>query len=266
VLSLYRKDLPSSKLELAQALDESLHRFLQQNGQIVDIHARVFPYLDEIAINLDGARVDSPPPASPRLVGGTTLAYEAALVTLTGRQISVRGVPLSLRMEAHNVVFHKGQDENGHAVLIVQKARDGNLVLSAVQRELEAAIAEISQREGRGITIDQVQLRMRARGARSLAADLSLKGRKLFLQAKIDISGQLDIDDDFTARISNLKCKADGAVGSLARSVLDPVFRQLEGKSFPLASLPLGNIQLRDIRIAVADTIELTTNFGSNAE
>lgn len=266
MLSLYRKDLPSSKLELAQSLDEALHRYASKPGRIVDLSVRVFPYLDQIAINLDGARLDSQPPASPRLVGGTTLAYEAALVTLTGRQISVRGVPLSLRMEARDVVFHKGQDENGDAVLVVQKARDGSLVLSAVERELETAIKQVSRREGRGITIDQVRLATRARGARSLAADLSLRARKLFLHAEIEISGQLDIDDDFTARISNLKCKADGAIGSLAYGALEPVFRRLEGKTFPLASLPLGNIQLRDIRIAVTDTIELTANFGSNVE
>jgi len=264
MISLGRKQFPSTKDELAQALDEALHRYASKPGRIVDLSVRVFPYIDEIAINLDGARVDVQPPVSPRLVGGTTLAYEAAFVTLTGRQISVRGVPLSLRMEARDVVLHKGQDENGDAVLVVHHMRDGSLALSAVQRELEAAIAEISRREGRGITINQVRLATRARGARSLSADLSLQARKLFLHSRIEISGQIDIDDYFTARISNLKCKADGAIGSLACNALDPIFRQFDGKTFPLASLPLGDIQLHDIRIAVTDTIEFTANFASN--
>jgi hypothetical protein len=30
-----------------------------------------------------------------------------------------------------------------------------------------------------------------------------------------------------------------------------------------LKSLPLGEIQLRDIRIAIADTVELTVDFGT---
>jgi hypothetical protein len=35
-------------------------------------------------------------------------------------------------------------------------------------------------------------------------------------------------------------------------------------KSFPLKSLPLiGELQLRDIHVAVADTVDLTVDFGS---
>ena len=80
---------------------------------------------------------------------------------------------------------------------------------------------------------------------------------------KIDISVQLDIDGDFVAKISKLKCKSDGAIGSLACSALEPYLRQLEGRTLSLKSLPLGEIQLRDIRIAVADIIELTVDFGT---
>ena len=32
---------------------------------------------------------------------------------------------------------------------------------------------------------------------------------------------------------------------------------------FPLMSLPLGEVQLRDVRITVADTVEITADFGS---
>ena len=34
-------------------------------------------------------------------------------------------------------------------------------------------------------------------------------------------------------------------------------------KSFPLKSIPLGEIQLRDVHVAVADTVEITMDFGS---
>src|SRR6266849_4198497 len=121
MLNLGRQDFPSPKDDLAQALDAALHRFVQKSGRIVDLRSRVFPLVDEIRINLDGAKVE----------GETAPAFEAAAVNISGRNISVRGVPINLRMEMRDVVFHKGTDANGDAVLLVQEARDGQLVISA---------------------------------------------------------------------------------------------------------------------------------------
>jgi hypothetical protein len=108
-----------------------------------------------------------------------------------------------------------------------------------------------------------VRLALRARGARSLAVNVRLQAKKFLFRANIDIAGQLDVTDDFVAKASQLKCKGEGTVGSLACGVLEPHLKKLEGASFPLMSLPLGQIKLRDIRIAVADTVEVTADFGS---
>lgn len=255
----------SSKDELAQAIDRALRRFAPKSDPLVNVRSRVFPYLDEIAINFDGAQFDSLPPAPPVVVGETKLACEAAIVTLSARNVSVRGAPLGLRMEARDVVFHQGRDGNSQVVLIAHKVRDGQIVISATLQDLENAIVEIGGRESRphGIAIEQVRLMMRACGPRSIAAEIGIRARKFLLRAKIDISVQLDIDDDFVAKISKLKCKSHGAIGSIACSALDPYLRQLEGRTLSLKSLPLGEIQLRDIRIAVLDNVEFTVDFGT---
>src|SRR5438128_793267 len=139
MLPLFRKDFPSSKDELTRALDEALRRFVQKSDPIVHLRARVFPYVDEIAINLDGAQFDSPPPPWADAEGETKVAFEAAVVTVSGRKISVRGVPMDFRMKARDVVFHKGKDATGEALLLVQKARDGQVSISAAQVDLEEA-------------------------------------------------------------------------------------------------------------------------------
>src|SRR5205085_8000546 len=105
MIPLGRKDFPSPSQDLAQALDDALHRFVQKPGRIVDLRSRVFPLVDEIRINLDGANFDSPPPPPAKAEGETQLAFETSLVTATGRNISVRGVPMNLRMEMRDVVF-----------------------------------------------------------------------------------------------------------------------------------------------------------------
>jgi len=263
MIPLYRKQFPSAKADLAQALDESAHRFVPKDGQIVDLRSRVFPYVDEIAVNLDGAQFNSMPPAPPKPQGETLPALEAAALTVSARAISIRDVPLNVRVVAHDLNFHKGQDENGDAMLIVHEVRDGTLSISATQLDLEKAIDKIAREEGRGLTIDQVRLAMRARGPRSIAIDVHVQVRKLLFRARIDVSGQIDIDENFVIKAANLKCKSDGGIGSIACTALEPIFRKVEQKSFSLSALPLGNIQMRDIRVTVADTVEITADFGT---
>jgi hypothetical protein len=262
---LHSKDFPSSKDEFALALEQSLRRHVRKDVPLVAVSSRVFPYFDEIAINLDGAQFDSRFPAPPRVIGETKHACEAAIVTVSARDVLIQGVPLSLRMEVRDVVFHQGQDENGEALLIVQKAREGHVVVSAAQSDLEKVIAETARLQAgkHGVSVENVRLALRARGARSIAANVQFQARKLLFRTNIDISGQLAVTDDFVAKASQLKCKGDGAIGSLACSVLEPHLQRLDGESFPLMSLPLGEIKLRDIRIAVADTVEVTADFGT---
>jgi hypothetical protein len=264
MISLGRKDFPAPRRDLAEALDDALHRFVEKPGPIVDLRSRVFPLIDEIRINLDGAIVDSPTPSLAKPEGETALAFETSLVNVNGRHISVHGVPLNLRMEMHDVAFDKGFDANSDAVLILRRAREGHLMISAAQLELEEAIVRIVGAKARlyGVELERVRLAMRARGRRSLAADVQVWAKKFFARAKVDVYAQLDITSEFVVKISQLKCKGDGKLGSFACATLQPVFQRVLEKSFSLKSIPLGEIQLRDIYVAVGDTVDLTIDFG----
>jgi len=266
MISLGRKDFPSPRGDLAEALDDVLHRFVEKPGTIVELRSRVFPLVDEIRVNLDGAIIDSSPPPLAEAQGDTALAFETSLVAINGRRISAHGIPLDARMEMHDVVFDKGLDANGDAVLILRRAREGQLVLSAVQLELEKAIVRIAGAKARlyGIDLEKVRLFMRARGRHSIAADVQVQAKKFFARAKLDIYAQIDVTDDFVVKVSQLKCKGDGKLGSFACATLQPYFERVLEKSFPLKSIPLlGEVKLRDIHVAVADTVDLTVDFGS---
>ena len=104
---------------------------------------------------------------------------------------------------------------------------------------------------------------MRARGRRSLAVDIQIWAKKFFARTKIDIYAQLDITSEFVVKISQLKCKGGGKLGSFACATLQPLFQRVLEKSFSLKTIQLDEIQLRDIHVAVADTVELTVDFGS---
>src|SRR3954464_9148319 len=98
MIPLFRKLFPSHKADLIEALDEALHRFVEKPGPIVDLRSRVFPYVDLLAINLDGAIVDLSPPQFTPAEGETGRAFECATVKVIGRRMSVGGVPVDLRM------------------------------------------------------------------------------------------------------------------------------------------------------------------------
>ena len=248
-------------------MNESLRRYVRKDGDpIVTISARVFPYLDEIAINLDGAALD---PALPKLVtpvGETRQACEAASVNIRGRHVSIQGAPLNLQLTASDLVFDQGRDEKGEALMLVRSVRNGHFAVSVAQLDLENAIRQMAEREGakQGITIEDTRVSLRARGARSIAADIRLEARKFLFRANVDISGQVDIDESFNARISNLKCR--GEVRRLGRMRdARTHLKRLADRSFSLMSLPLGEIKMRDVRISVADTVEVTAEFGTAA-
>ncbi len=263
MIPLNRKQFPSAKSELAAALDEAAHRFIPKDGQIVELRSRVFPYIDEIIVNADGSRFDKIPPPFPSLQGETSPVFEAANLSVSARDMSIHDLPLNGALLAHDLDLHRGQDENGDALLIVHRVRDGRLSISATQIDLENAVTKMAREQGKGLTVDRVRLAMRARGPRSIAFDVHINARKLLFRARIDVSGQIDIDDNLVVQASNLKCKSDGGIGSIACTALQPVFRSLENKRFALGSLPLGRIQIRDVRVTVADTVEITADFGS---
>ena len=267
MIPLQRNKFPDSKVELARALEGAFRPYVEKEGTIVTVSARVFPYVDEIEINLDGAVLAAKPPPPPRAVGESKPACEAAVLTVTARKMRVQGAPINFQLNARDLVFHEGRDGEGDVLLLLQSLRSGNVAVSASQLDLEKAIAEMAQKEAgkHGITIEQTRVAFRARGSRSVSADVSLTARKLLFRTRIDISGQMEIDDDFKATLSNLKCRGEGAIGSIACGALDPHLRKLEGRSFSLMSLPLGDIRLRDVRIAVADTVDVTADFASEA-
>jgi hypothetical protein len=83
------------------------------------------------------------------------------------------------------------------------------------------------------------------------------------MSAALRITGQLDLDEKLTAKISGLDCTGDGAIASIACGVLKPHLQKIDGREFPLMSLPLGEVRLRAVQISVEDKLIVTAEFGS---
>jgi hypothetical protein len=179
--------------------------------------------------------------------------------------LSAGPATIDFSLAARGVTLHQATDSAGNIVLLLHRADDGAISISTALSDLEALIAEVAKTEAgkHGVTIDGVVLSLRSKSSRSLTAEVRLRARKLFLSASIQITGQLDLDEQLNAKISGLDCIGDGAIAAVACGVLKPHLQKIDGRSFPLMSLPLGEVRLRDVQLAVGEKLSVTAEFGS---
>ena len=262
---LKTETLPGNAADLARRLNESLRDLFQLSNDPVTIREISYPHLASLAVSLDGAQLRGQPPPVPSPTGESTPALTVDSFTAKGSQISVGPAAVDFALEAKDVHLHRAADSQGNTVLMLHSAADGRIQLSASPADLEALIAEVAKTEAakHGVAIDSVKLSLRSNSPRSLSAEVRLRAKKLFLSTSLRITGQVDLDEELSARISDLACTGEGAMGGIACGVLKPHLEKIDGRQFSLMSLPLGKIRLRDVQIAAGDKLSITAEFAS---
>jgi hypothetical protein len=262
---LYSKSFPSDAIELAALLNDSVKKAFSGAANPVTIRGDAYPKITEIRISLDGAELRTNAPRPPLVPGKGAAAIQVEELHINGNEMLIGPAIANLRLGARDVRLNKAADNKGEFVLLLKSAADGEVEITTDKRDLENAIAAVAKAEAakHGVAIDQVQLTVRPRGSRSLDAEVQLRGKKLFFTTIIRIAAKLDLDEELNATVSGLACNGDGAIGSMACGFLDPHLQKINGRSFPLMALPLGEVRLRDVRIAAADKISVTAEFGA---
>jgi hypothetical protein len=257
--------LPANAADLARSLNESLRDLFQLPNDPVTIREISYPHLASLAVALDGAQLRGQPPPVPSPAGESTPALTVDSFTAKGSQVSIGPAAIDLALEAQDVQLHRATDSHGNIVLMLYSAADGRIEVSAARADLEALIAEVAKTEAakHGVAIDNVQLSLRSNRPRSLAAEVRLRAKKLFLSTSLRITGQVDLDEELNARISGVNCTGEGAIAGIACGVLKPHLENMDGRKFSLLSLPLGEVRLRDVRIAAGERVSLAAEFRS---
>jgi hypothetical protein len=259
------KTFPSSAEVLARLLNESLRSLFLVKTDPATVRAAVYPHLNELNVSLDGATLRGNPPPPLSASGPTTPALEVDSLKIDAARLSAGPGILDLSLSARDVILQQAPDSTGNIVLVLHRVAEGAISVSTSVSDLETAIAEVAKTEAgkQGVTIDAVQLSLRSKSSRSLAAEVRLRARKSFFSANIRITGQLDLDEQLNARLSGLDCLGDGVIAGVACGILKPHLQKIDGRSFPLMSLPLGEVRLRDVQLAVGDKLSVTAEFGS---
>lgn len=262
---LYTAAFPSSADDLQRLLNEALERIFISKPHPVTVCDRSYPRLSEVAISLDGARLRPEAPRPPLAAGEILPALKIDRLAVNASPLSVGPAALNLSISATEVQIGQSKDSNEQIVLSLESTAQGDIKISMRQSDLEALITNLAgnQASKHGVTIDGVQLTLRQESARSLAVEIRLRARKLFLAASLRVAGQLDLDDQLNLKISGLKCTGDGGIAAMACGILKPYLEKFDGREFPLLSLPLKGISLRDVRLAVDESLTITAEFGS---
>jgi hypothetical protein len=267
MLPLKTDTLPANAADLARSLNESLRDLFQLPRDPVTVSEVSYPHLASFAVSLDGAQLRDRPPTVPSPTGEVALALTVDSFVAKGSHISVGPAEVDFALEAKDVDLYRATDSHGNVVLMLHRADEGRIEVSASPADLEALIAEVAKGEAgkHGVAIDSVKLSLRSNSPRSLAAEVRLRAKKLFLSTSLRITGQVDLDEELNAKISGLDCTGEGAMGGIACGILKPHLEKINGRKFSLMSLPLGEVRLRDVRIAADDKLSITAEFGSAA-
>jgi hypothetical protein len=260
------KSLPENAAELRDALEESLRSAIRSSGSMVAVEDKNYPALTAIRISLDGAEVRAAAPTlQPTMPAG---AIQPALTVenfeISGHPIRLQDATIDLSCRARTVEIGQGRDRNGNLLLLLQNAADGSVEIATSVKDLEAllragATAATAQQ---GVTIEDVQLKLRSQSERSLDVEVQVRAKKLFLSASVRIDGKIEIDDALEARISGLRCEGEGALSTMACGFLEPQLSQFNNRSFSLLALPLGDVKLHAIKIAATDRLTVSAEFG----
>ena len=263
---LPRDQIPHTPEAFAQAIEEGLRSFASRPEKMVAVRGCSPSACDSIAVDLSGATIDHhyrPPPFDR---SGATPAMMARHIYITGDPINILGGEFSFQFEALNAEVYQKVQPDRKLLLILHRAQDGNVRFEISRTAVETVImngaSQLAKKQG--VVVDDAQLELTQRGPRAVDGKLIVSAHKLIFHPVLTLEGTFAVSDDFVATVSNLQCYGEGPIAALACAAITPSFSRIERRTFPLSVLPIGEIQLRDLALDVAnDRIVIRARFGS---
>jgi len=263
---LPRNQIPQTPEELAQAIEDGVRTFASRPQKMVVVHGGDALALDSIVVDLSGANIDHHHRPAPLDRAGANPAMLLRHIYIAGEPIKLLGSDFSFQFEASNVEVYQKPQPDGKLLLTLHRAQDGNVRFeisrAAVETMIMSAASELAEKQGVGI--DNAQLELTQHGPLAVDGKLTVSAHKFIFHPVLTLAGNLAVSEEFVATVSNLKCHGEGPIASLACAAINPAFSRIEQRPFPLAALPLGEIQIRDLALDAAhDKLVVQARFGS---
>ena len=261
-------EFPTSAEELSAAIEGAIGDVfsLPKKGAGVTVEGGAkFPHLKHVRIDLGGARISATePPPKPIGVGKRKPGITVDRLEVEGHPIHYEQAKLDFDFHATGLRLDFDRDKQGRPLLVLVDAEDGAVDAKIKKKDLEAvmlAAATIAAKD-QGVTVKELELDLRSTGARSVAADVRVKAKKMMMSSVLHIAGGASVDDELNATLSNLTCSGEGLIGIAAAAFLQKHLKQYDGRVIPLMAFSLGDLALRDLEIDINGTIHVSAAFG----
>lgn len=252
---------PATAVELAETLRRSVAKYVSKaNVELVG----ELPELAGLSVDLSGGTVNTaaaPPDGVP--TGAVSVLATVGSFSFTADPVTARGVTASVTASATQLQLDRALNAVGQVVLIPKRVSGGRLELRLSPDDLRAAVllAAKTGASPHGVEVKSVDVSLTSAGPREVDVRLTLAAKK-FVSLTVRVFGKLAIDDGLNAVATNLRAEGDGMAGNFAVGILRPQLQKLENQPFPLLSLPLGDIKLKDVAVDVTDGLGVTARFG----
>ena len=163
---------PVTADELCRRLNESLRNLFALTRDPVSLREKSYPHLESLTVCLDGAQLPKRPPPRPTVAGAREPALTIDSLAVNAFPMLVGPASVDFQLAAREVELHQAIDRDRQVLLLLHNAGKGRVEIAADVSDLESLIAEVAELEAgkRGVKIDRVELTIRSRDARSLAA------------------------------------------------------------------------------------------------
>lgn len=260
MLPLAGSPLPDSPQTLAKGLVDGLaaHGVAAREVAVEG----TWPALDLLRIDLTGSEI-SPARIPSRASDARDGSVTASRLEILAAPGEVQGIPLHVRLHARDAGFGFAPLEDDEASLLLEKAADGNVTVEVARADLDRLIHSLASKAAgeHGVEIKSVTTNFSTRGPRALSMTAEVVAKMFIATATLKLSGDVDIDEQLNARLSNLRFQGDGMVANLAGGFIRPQLAAFEGRTFPLMKFALGVITLRDVQIEAESTLRLSARF-----
>ena len=261
MLPISADTFPVSSEELTAALERG---FGSGGVKPVTIAAEgAYPQLAKLSVDLSGVQLTR----DDRLHGFS--GSSAGTVTIGrlemfGEPLYFEKAPVNARLEGETVEM-KVTGEPKVGSLMLESAGKGTVSILVTIEALEGLLQSLAGEAAakQGIEVKKTKLTLHQEGPRAVSFRAEVTAKVFIMSAALALTGRLEIDDEFNARLSSLGLDGDAMVTNLAGSFLKPRLQQLEGKVFPLFAFLPGGIKLRDIQVSVAPALHVQARFGN---
>ncbi len=260
MLNLGCADLPGNNATLHTALAQAISQMGADPAGVA--LEGTFPSLDAIRVNLTGAVLgrDSGKIANP---SGERREFSSRVVEITATPARFETLPINLAIRAEHGVFALGSTDDGACGIALEECSIGAIELSALPADIEDALRALASKAAgaQGAEVRSVQVSFKSDSPHRVSFTAAATAKAMFMTAALTIRGQVEIDDQFNAKLGGLTCTGDGMLANLAAGALRPRLTELETRTFALASFLPENIALMRVDLEAEPALRLRAAF-----